>query len=231
MNDYITIQNDYYDILIPKVLKKYGKEILEFSTNKFKEYLIFFNEQSYGKKIKGAFLITRDDFIQRIKEVAGTNSKLPPSWASGCFYGGEIQILIKEDKPYDRFNTLAHETFHLLFQKYVYEKNNWDRITWLDESLATNFDGTTEILVESGKFKEMVSKIINISSLPRMSDLSFKKGNVKTLGYNGYDLFKIVGRYLIETFNDDELLEYINNKDKICEDGNNILEKSLKYFL
>ena len=61
-----------------------------------------------------------------------------------------------------------------------------------------------------------------------MNDLSFSKGNIKTNDYNGYELFKIVGRYLIETKED--LLGYINDENKVLMDGNNILKDSLYYF-
>lgn len=67
---------------------------------------------------------------------------LPPSWARGCFYGGECQVLLDENNPKDMFTTLAHETFHLLFDEFVYKKNGWERIIWLDASLACNFDGS-----------------------------------------------------------------------------------------
>lgn len=122
MKDYITITNDYFEILIPASLKNYGEEALEYSASKIKEFLSFFKKERYNKKIKGAFLINYDDFIARIKEVSPPNSSLPPKWATGCFYGGETQILINKNNPYERFNTLAHESFHLLFTKFIYEK-------------------------------------------------------------------------------------------------------------
>lgn len=209
MKNYITITNDYFEILIPSSLKNYGEEVLNYSTDKLKEFLSFFKEQNYGK-IKGAFLINHDDFIDRIKEVSAPNSPLPPKWATGCFYGGETQILLNENNPYERFNTLAHESFHLLFSKFVYEKNNIDRIVWLDESLASNFDGSTEKLIKNNTFENIIIKLMNNSKLPKMNELSISKGNIVTKEYNGFDLFKVVGRYLIETKND--LLNYINDK-------------------
>ena len=131
---------------------------------------------------------------------------------------------------YDRFCTLAHESFHLLFQKFVYEKNHMDRIVWLDESLAGNFDGTTENLIEDDKFLEIILDLKSKQKLPKMDELEFSKGNIKTKDYNGYDLFKVVGRYLIETKNTDELLKYINDKNQIKKDGSIILEESINYF-
>lgn len=226
MDNYITIENEYFEIFIPESLKDYGYEVLDYSTNKIKEYLNFFNESEYGEIIKGAFLISREDFIKRIK-MLDSNAN-PPSWAKGCFYGGETQILLDIDNPYNMFSTLAHETFHLLFKKFVYEKNNMNRIVWLDESLAGNFDGSTQELIDNGNFKEIINNLLNNKKLPIMNDLDFSKGNIKTDNYNGYELFKVVGRYLIET--KENLLSYINDENKVLMDGNDILKDSLNYF-
>lgn len=57
-----------------------------------------------------------------------------------------------------------------------------------------------------------------------MNELSFSKGNIITKEYNGYDLFKVVGRYLMETKTKEHLFNYIN-------DGERILEESLNYFI
>lgn len=228
MKNYITMENDYFQIFIPDSMKDYGNKVLKYSTDKLKEYLTFFNEKSYGKKIKCSFLITRDDFVNRIKELSPEAN--PPNWAQGCFYGGETQILLNPQNIYDRFCTLAHESFHLLFQKFIYEKNDIDRIVWLDESLAGNFDGTTDKLIKNGNFSKIVLDLKNNLKLPKMSDLEFSLGNIKTEDYNGYDLFKVVGRYLVETKNNGELLKYINNRSKVLSDGDTILEESIEYF-
>lgn len=228
MKNYIIITNDYFEILIPSSLKKYGEEVLEYSTIKLKEFLTFFKKESYNKKIKGAFLTNRNDFIARIKDL-DPNSTLPPEWATGCFYGDEAQILLDINNPYNKFETLAHESFHLLFSKFIYKNNNIKRIIWLDESLACNFDGTTENLINNNLFKKIIIDLINNDKLPKMNELSFLKNNIKTDYYNGYDLFKVVGRYLIET--KENLFDYINNEEKILKDGANILVESLNYFV
>ena len=63
-----------------------------------------------------------------------------------------------------------------------------------------------------------------------MNELTFLNENIITKEYNGYDLFKVVGRYLIETKTKDDLLNYINNPEKVINDGETILEESLNYF-
>ena len=228
MEKYITIENDFFEIFIPDSIKEYGNEVIKYSTDKLKDFLHFFKVESYGEKIKGSFFRSSEDFFNRILKLALEAN--PPSWAKGCFYGGEIQMLLNPQNIYERFCTLAHESFHLLFQKFIYEKNNMDRIVWIDESLAGNFDGTTDKLIENGKFLEIILNLKNNQKLPKMNDLEFYKGNIKTEDYNGYDLFKVVGRYLIETKSKDELLKYVNAKNKIVNDGNTILEESIKYF-
>lgn len=228
MTKYITIENDCFQLYISSTIQDYGNKILEYSTNKLLDYLNFFKKHSYGGKIKASFFVSRKDFINRIKTLCPHANV--PNWASGCFYGGEIQILLSPDNLYSKFYTLAHETFHLLFQKFIYKAQNRKRIVWLDESLAINFDGSIEKLIENGDFKKIVTNLKRNYNLPKMNDLEFSKNNIKTREYNGYDLFKIVGRYLIETKNIDELLQYINNEHQIIKDGNNILEKSIQYF-
>lgn len=228
MEKYIVIENDFFEILIQDSIKEYGNEVIKYSTDKLKEFLCFFKVKSYGSKIKSSFFTSREDFFNRIKELAPEAN--PPGWAQGCFYGGETQILLNPQNIYNRFCTLSHESFHLLFQKFVYEKNNMDRIVWLDESLAGNFDGTTEKLIGNGEFLKTILDLKKNQKLPKMDELEFSKGNIKTKDYNGYDLFKVVGRYLIETKSTDELLNYINNKSKIVSDGPVILEASIEYF-
>lgn len=229
MKNYVYISNEYYKLLIPVKLKSFGEEVLNYSTEKIKKYFTFFKENKYKEQIKGAFLLNNDDFIARIKMVS-SEDVLPPSWARGCFYGGECQVLLDENNPKDMFTTLAHETFHLLFDEFVYKKNGWERIIWLDESLACNFDGSMSRENEENNFQEMLETYFRKDKLPIMSSLDFKKGNIKTKEYNGYHLFEIVGKYLVETKNNEELLKYINDKKQILRDGENILEKSLDYF-
>lgn len=228
MTKYITLKNTNFEILVPETLKTYGEEVLKYSSKKLKEYLLFFKEKPKNIKIKGSFLTNHSDFINRIKEVSGPNVQLPPAWATGCFYGGEIQILLDENKPYEKFTTLAHETFHILFSKFIYEKYNISRIVWLDEALASSFDGTTEKLIKNNTFKDIVNKLINNEKLPKLNNLSFAKGNIVSDEYNGYDLFKVVGRYLIETKSN--LLSYIKNEEQILNDGETLLDESINYF-
>lgn len=126
---YIIISNEYYEIYTKVNLKDYVNSAMDYSTSRMNMYLNFFKKHSYGKKIKVSYFDNRDDFFDRIKLL---NLKAtPPKWATGCFCGGEIQILLYPSME-ARFLTLAHETFHLFFNKFVYDKEKFNRIVWLD---------------------------------------------------------------------------------------------------
>lgn len=228
---YVTIENEYYEIYLPEKFIEFGNKVLDYSTRKIKEYLEFFKEKELDDKVKCDFLINRDDFIERIKLVKNEEDKLPPLWAEGCFYGNETQVLLKDD-PYNSFHVLVHETFHLLFTKFVYDKYDFkNRILWLDEALAGNFDDTTGKMVDDGRFINLIKKYRDVSKLPVMTYFNFNDGIFSTEEYNGYELFKIIGRYLIETKDKNELLEYISNYNKIMEDSKTILVDSINYFV
>lgn len=227
--DYITIENEYYEIYIPKEYEDYGNKVLDFSTEKLKENLLFFRENTFGTKIKGYYATTREDYVNRVHLHEPKHT--PPKWAGGGYYGDEAIILLTPDTLNKRFATLAHESFHLLFTKFVYEKNGFDRIAWLDESLANNLDGRMEYRIRTGYFEKIIFDLKEKINLPKMNDLDFKKGNIITKNYDGYQLFIIVGRYLLETMSDDEMFDFINDDVKIKEAGETILEDSINYFI
>ena len=138
IDKYIIINNEYYEIYAKESLNDYVISTMEYSTNKIKQYLDFFN---------------------RIKLLNPDAN--PPKWAKGCFCGGEIQILLHPNMS-ARFLTLAHETFHLLFNKFVYDKKKFNRIVWLDESLAAVFSGQTKSAIESGRFLEILKRLLQL---------------------------------------------------------------------
>lgn len=228
MKDFMTIKNDYYEVYFPKKYENDIKEVLDYSTKKLKENLLFFKESSYGKIIKASFFDKKEDFFAKIYEF--DNNANPSKLAEAYFYGEEIQILLKEGNVKLRFLTLAHETCHLLFTKFIYENYYHGRVVWLDESFAANFSGEIKQEISDGTFVEYVKKYLNKENLPNLNDISFKKNNIKTKEYDAYDFFYIVGRYLVETNSKEELLKLYKNEEKVLQIGNHILNDSLNYF-
>lgn len=227
MKNYKTLKNEYYEIIFPNKYEEDIKKILEYSTNKLIGNLNFFNQVSYGQIIRASFFDEKDAFFSRIHEL--DKNATPPDWAKGCFYGGENQILFEENNIKIRFYTLAHETCHLLFSKFIY--NNYkNRVVWLDESFAANFSGEVERELGNGMFIEKVKKYLNCNSLPNMNEISFENNNIKTNQYDAYDFFHIIGRYLLEIHSSEELLNFYKDEENVLKLGKNILSESLLYF-
>lgn len=227
MKNYKTLKNEYYEIIFPNKYEEDIKEILEYSTNKLIGNLNFFNQVSYGQIIRASFFDEKDAFFSRIHEL--DKNATPPDWAKGCFYGGENQILFEENNIKIRFYTLAHETCHLLFSKFIY--NNYkNRVVWLDESFAANFSGEVERELGKEMFIEKVKKYLNCNSLPNMNEISFENNNIKTNQYDAYDFFHIIGRYLLEIHSSEELLNFYKDEENVLKLGENILSESLLYF-
>lgn len=227
MKTYKVLKNDYYEIYFPCKYEKDIKEVLEYSTNRLIENLSFFGKITYGQVIKASFFDTKEEFFARIQEL--DKNATPPDWAKGCFYGGENQILLDEKNVKTRFFTLAHESCHLLFSKFIYNDYK-DRVVWLDESFAANFSGEVEKELENGVFLEKIKKYSNCNTLPDMNEITFKRNNVKTNEYNAYDFFHIVGRYLVEIYSNEELLKLYKDEEKVLKLGENILRESILYF-
>lgn len=227
MKEFMTVKNDYYEICFPRKYENDIREVLEYSTKKLIENLDFFGKVSYGKIIKASFFDKKEDFFARIYELE--SNATPPEWAEGCFYGEENQILLVDGDVKSRFFTLAHESCHLLFSKFIYD-NYQDRVVWLDESFAANFSGEVDREIINGIFIDKVKKYLNSNHLPNLNDISFEKNNIEKKEYNAYDFFHIVGRYLVETYSKKELLTLYKDEAMILQIGNHILIDSLHYF-
>lgn len=70
----------------------------------------------------------------------------------------------------------------------------------------------------------MITKLLSKKTLPKMSEL------LENYNDEFLNLFKVVGRYLIETKTNEELYNYIHNIEQVLKDGETILEESLLYF-
>lgn len=42
MEKYVKIENDFFEILVPASMKDYGNKVMSYSTDKLKQYLMFF---------------------------------------------------------------------------------------------------------------------------------------------------------------------------------------------
>lgn len=181
------------------------------------------------EKIKASFFTDRESFVEYIQSIS--NGSTPPSWATGCFYNGEVQTLININKPKEyqaKEQTLLHEMVHLHFDTLIYQKHNLDRVRWFDESYALFLDGTAEKIPPKRLF-EISNKLLPFQNL-NLNELDDLK-NVKSENYDGYDIFLIVGYYIFKNNLEKELiLKLINNPQEIRIIGRKILKDALCFI-
>ncbi|MBP3619989.1 MAG: hypothetical protein J6J24_04965 [Clostridia bacterium] len=182
-------------------------------------------------KVKASFFTKREEFISYIKTKMAPCDELPPDWATGCFYGGESQILINpadEEDVSRRKYTLLHEAIHLYVQKAIYEKFDVERIVWFDEAIAGFLDKHSEKYTQQ-EWKNLAIKLKPVAKgfdMNKLNDFSI----VKTSEYDGYDMFLLIGKFMIGTNLIKDFLETIkSNPDKIREEGLTILQKAVEY--
>lgn len=181
-----------------------------------------------NQKIKASFFTNRDDFVEYIKSISKGNT--PPTWATGCFYNGEIQALININDINNlesKKHTLTHEFVHLCFNEFIYDKYAIDRIRWLDESFAVYVDGRAD-KISQDKLKSMVHELKKLGEFD--VNVLNDKNKIKTETYDGYDMFLIIGKYI---FANNLAKKYLNelktNPTRIVSIGKNILSDAINY--
>ncbi|MBQ9795337.1 MAG: hypothetical protein IJW36_00040 [Clostridia bacterium] len=209
-------------------LQKFVEKTVKHAEDKKTEfYKIFKCKENEIDVLHASFFINREEFVEYIKSIS--NGQIPPSWATGCFYNGEIQVLVDLKNPEIKMNTLAHETMHLFFDKTIYQRYNIERVNWLDESFAVYLDGEPNDLSneELKRIVEYLSKIAEGFDMKILEDYN----KVKTEEYNGYDMFNIIGKYIFETKQEQFFLELIkNDRNKVVEIGKHILQDAIDYL-
>lgn len=209
-------------------LQGFIEKTVQHAESKKKEFYKIFNcEETDIDILHASFFTKREDFVKHIKSIS--NGRTPPSWATGCFYNGEIQVLVDLKNPEIKMNTLAHETMHLFFDKTVYKKHNIDRVNWLDESFAVYLDGKPDDITK----QELTRIIEHLSKISDGFDMAIlaNYNKVKTKEYNGYDMFNIIGKYIFETNQEQKFLELIKkDRNQVLEIGKHILQDTIDYF-
>lgn len=179
-------------------------------------------------KLKASFFTKREDFIEYIKSVSG--GKTFPAWVTGCFYNGEIQTLVNINDADDvkfKAHILTHEMAHLYIENTIYSKYNIDRIRWFDESYAGFLDGHMKNRINK-QFREICLELKRLGNFDMNSidDVNY----VITKNYNGYNMFRIIGKYIFENDLAKKYLDLLkNNPSTIREIGKDILPKAIKY--
>lgn len=180
------------------------------------------------QKITASFFVERDAFVDYIKKI--TNGSIPPAWAIGCFYNGEIQTLININNKASlnsKKHILTHEFVHLCINNAIYDRYGIDRIRWLDESFAGYLDGHTDTITPD-KLQAVVHSLEELENFD--VNVLNDPNKIKTETYNGYDIFVIIGKYIFKNNLAKDYLEKLkNNPAQIINLGKNILGTAIDY--
>lgn len=209
------------------------EDFIQNSLNIFNERLklvqsLFDGQNDKISKMECSFFTSRNDFNEYINKI--TNGKNPPSWAIGCFYNDEIQILVdvnNQNQLSKQQYTLIHEYTHLCIKHLIYQTYNIERVKWLDESYARYIDGHL-ISTSKERINSLFESIFKNYKNLDMNDLD----NVKNLKVNDvYAMFDIIGKYIFENNLEKEYLDILKrNNGDIIQLGQTILMKSLLYL-
>ena len=225
-----TLETEQFILNYPLHLENFVFNSINFFNERSHYLYSLFNERL--NKIKVIIFDNKTDFHQYISFIS--KGKIPPlSWASGCCYNNEIQIIVDPtnlNELNNKITILAHETTHLYFNNLIYKKYKIKRIRWFDESYANYIDGKIKL-----KTKETI--ILKANSLLEISD-TFDMNSLNELNalndthYNVYDMFLLIGKYIFESkLHKIYLHKLINEPKSIIEIGKYILNDAIKHVL
>lgn len=217
MTEYKTFENDSFRIEYPVDLEKFMQFAVVNAMDSIEKLKELFKTNE-TLKLNANFFDIREDFVKYIKQY--TTRKEIPNWIKGCFYNNGIQLYVDKNNSYqvDRMKyTLLHETVHLYFTTYIYEKYSIERICWLDEAYANYLD----------KSPKDIKQILQTLELP----IDFNMSSLSQPESNAYGAFKLIGYYIFSTHQEKKLLNLlIKDSKQIRELGKTILNESVEYI-
>ena len=217
MTKYKTFENDSYKIEYPIDLESFTQFSIKNAMDSIKKLKTLFKTKE-NLKINVNFFDIREDFIKYIKQYS--TRKEIPDWIMGCFYNNGIQLYIDKNSSYQldiQRYTLLHETVHLYFNNYIYDKYNIKRICWLDEAYANYLD----------KSPKDIKQILQTLELP----IDFNMSDLTSPESNAYGAFNLIGYYIFSTFQDKKLLNLlIKDSEQIRKLGKTILKEAVEYI-
>ncbi len=216
MAEYKTFENDSFRIEYPIDLENFTQFSVKNAMDSIEKLKMLFKTNEI-LKLNANFFDIKEDFVKFIKQYS---TEEIPDWVRGCFYNDGIQLYVDKNSSYqlERMKyTLLHETAHLYFNNFIYDKYNINRICWFDEAYANYLD----------KCPRDIKKILQTLELP----LDFDMSSLSSPKSDAYGAFNLIGYYIFSTHQEKELLNLlIKDSEQIREMGKTILKKSVDYI-
>ena len=216
MTEYKTFENDSFRIEYPIDLENFTQFSVKNAMDSIEKLKTLFKTKE-SLKLNANFFDIREDFVKFIKQYSIEEI---PDWVRGCFYNDGIQLYVDKNSSYqlERMKyTLLHETVHLYFNNYIYDKYNIKRICWFDEAYANYLD----------KCPRDTKKILQTLELP----IDFNMSSLSTPKSDAYGAFNLIGYYIFSTHQEKELLNLlIKDSEQIRELGKTVLKDAVEYI-
>ena len=217
MTKYKTFENNSYRIEYPIDLEDFTQFSVKNAMDSIEKLKKLFKTKE-NLKLNANFFDNREDFVKYIQQFSA--EKEVPDWVMGCFYNDEIQLYIDKNSSYQlnlRRYTLLHETVHLYFNNYIYDKYNIKRICWFDEAYANYLD----------KSPKDIKQILKTLELP----IDFNMSSLSSPKSNAYGAFNLIGYYIFSTHQEKDLLNLlIKDSEQIRKLGETILKEAVTYI-
>ena len=216
MKKFKTFENNFYKIEYPIDLENFTQFSVKNAMDSIEKIKTLFKTKE-NLKVNAIFFDIREDFVKYIKQFS-TKEEIP-DWIKGCFYNNEIQLYIDKNRNYKLYMkySLLHETVHLYFDNYVYDKYNIERICWFDEAYAGYLD----------KHPKDIKQILQTLQLP----IDFNMSSLTSPESNAYGAFNLIGYYIFLTHQEKKLLNLlIKDSEQIKELGKTILKEAVEYI-
>ena len=217
MTEFKIFENDSFRIEYPIDLENFTQFSVKNAMDSIGKLKTLFKAEE-SLKLNANFFDSREDFVEYIKQYS--TRKEIPDWVMGCFYNNGIQLYIDKNSSYqlDRMRyTLLHETVHLYFTNYIYNKYNIKRICWFDEAYANYLD----------KHPKDIKQILQTLEFP----IDFNMSSLSNPESNAYGAFNLIGYYIFSTHREEELLNLlIKDSEQIRKLGKTILKEAVEYI-
>ena len=189
----------------------YISNIISTLENDTIEILDFFELRKLSKKKKVVIFTDREKYKKHLLPYV----KEFKEWMCGDTYDGNINLLeiseARKSKEHENMDLdefikcILHEFVHSCQQEY---NSNSDGVSWYWEALATN--------LSNQDYSPVSLKTCDFEKLKRDFNDTEK----------GYSFSYTLGKYMLENYSKDKLLEYVKNPNLLKQDADDIFKKA-----
>ena len=211
---------DIFEIEYTESDVEYIDDLINYFKNHYKAIMDFFNLKEFSKKIKIKFWDSKEeyrDYFNKIYKEKGYNRTVSEWEVARSFTEEFPKIFLMSHK--ESVKCIGHEkdTLDSLFKVLVHEfvhacqfeyNHHIESLTWLLEALATNL---------SHQYEEY----------PLILNVPLEK-IIK--GQASYINYRTMGKYLLENYPKEYILELAKNKELLLKDTKKIYEETCEYI-